>query len=98
MSLTVEDLAGQYHLAWSDHDPAAIAALHTEDSVFHMHGVSPEAEGRSAVHALVTVLLTLIPDLHFELKRLHLGLDHIVIEYDMSGTVDDSTFTATEPM
>jgi ketosteroid isomerase-like protein len=92
MSLTVEELVGQYHQAWADHEPTAIAALHTDDSVFHMHGVAPEAVGWTAVAALVTTLVSLIPDLVFEPKRGYLGADHIVIEYAMSGTVGGSPF------
>jgi ketosteroid isomerase-like protein len=92
MSLTVEELAGQYHQAWADHEPRAIAALHSEDSVFHMHGVAPEAVGQTAVVALVTALVSLIPDLGFTLKRGYLGADHMVIEYAMSGTVGGSPF------
>jgi ketosteroid isomerase-like protein len=92
MSLTVEELAGQYHQAWADHKPTAIAALHSDDSVFHMHGVAPEAVGRTAVAALVTTLVSLMPDLAFALKRGYLGADHMVIEYAMSGTFGGSPF------
>ena len=92
MILTVEDLAGQYHQAWADHEPTAIAALHTDDSVFHMHGVAPEAVGRTAVVALVTTLVNLVPDLAFALKRGYLGSDHMVIEYAMSGNVGGAPF------
>ena len=38
MSLSIEELAGQYHQAWTDLDVDAIVALHTEDSVFYLHG------------------------------------------------------------
>ena len=92
MSLTVEELAGLYHQAWADHDPTAIAALHTDDSVFHMHGVAPEAVGRIAVTELATTLVSLIPDLGFAMKRGYLGDDHLVIEYAMSGTFAGSSF------
>ena len=37
-------------------------------------------------------LLTLVPDLHFEAKRVYLGADHIVFEYDMSGTTGGTSF------
>ncbi len=92
MSLTVEDLAGQYHQAWADREPTAISALHSEDSIFHMHGVAPEAVGRPAVVALVTTLVRLVPDLVFTPKRGYLGVDHMVIEYAMSGTFGRSPF------
>jgi ketosteroid isomerase-like protein len=33
-----------------------------------------------------------VPDIAFEPKRLYSGEDHIVFEYDMSGTFDGSPF------
>jgi ketosteroid isomerase-like protein len=92
MSLSIEELAGQYHQAWTERDAEAIAPLHTEDSVFHMHGVAGAATGREQVRALVATLLRLVPNLHFEPKRVYLGTDHLVFEYDMSGTFDGSEF------
>ena len=92
MSMTVEELAGRYHEAWASHEPGVIAALHSEDSSFHMHGVAPEAVGRTAVTALITTLVDLIPDLAFALKRGYLAADHIVIEYEMNGTFGGTRF------
>jgi ketosteroid isomerase-like protein len=69
-----------------------IAALHTDDSTFHMHGVTAPAVGRGPVRDLIASLLRLVPDLHFETKRVYLGTDHIAFEYDMSGTSDGSHF------
>jgi ketosteroid isomerase-like protein len=92
MSLTVEELAMAYHGAWVELDPDAIVALHSEDSVFHMHGAAEPTTGRSSVRALIVALLTLVPDLKFEPKRIYSGDDHIVFEYDMSGTFDGSPF------
>ena len=92
MSLNIQELAGQYHHAWVDRDPDAIVALHTEDSVFHMHGITDPAMGRGSVRDLIASLLGLVPDLHFEAKRAYFGTDHIVLEYDMSGTSEGSHF------
>ena len=92
MTLTANELAGQYHQAWSGHRPEAITALHSADSVFHMHGVAPEAVGLTAVSALISSLIRLIPDLAFSVKRGYVGADHIVTEYQMSGTFGDSPF------
>jgi ketosteroid isomerase-like protein len=92
MSLTVEELARAYHGAWVDLDPDTIIALHSADSVFHMHGAGQAATGKDAVRELITVLLRLVPDLKFEPTRLYSGDDHIVFEYDMSGTFDGSSF------
>ena len=92
MSLTVEELAMAYHGAWVELDPDAIIALHSAETVFHLHGAAEAATGREAVRALVVALLRLVPDLKFEPKRLYSGDDHIVFEYDMSGTFDGSPF------
>jgi ketosteroid isomerase-like protein len=92
MSLTVEELAMAYHGAWVELDPDTIIALHSADSVFHMHGAAQPATGKDAVKDLIVTLLRLVPDLKFEPKRLYSRDDHIVFEYDMSGTFDRSPF------
>jgi ketosteroid isomerase-like protein len=92
MILTIEELAGQYHQAWVDLDPDTIVALHSEDSVFHMHGAAEPATGRGSIRDLIAAFLRLVPDLKFEPKRLYVGVDHIALEYDMSGTYDGSPF------
>ena len=92
MSLTVEELAMTYHGAWVERDPDKIIALHSEDSVFHMHGAAEPATGKAAVRELIVALLQLVPDIAYEPKRLYSGDDHIVFEYDMSGTFDGSPF------
>ena len=92
MSITTEELAGQYHLAWTALDVEAIVALHTEDSVFHLHGVTEPAAGPLSIRQTINALLRLVPDLHFEAKRAYFGPDHIVFEYDMSGTVGETPF------
>ena len=92
MSLSIADLAGEYHQGWVGRDADTIAALHTEDSTFHIHGLADPAVGRGPVRDLIASLLALVPDLHFEATRFYVGSDHIVLEYDMSGTSDGSHF------
>ena len=89
---SVADLASQYHQGWVDRDPDTIVALHTEESTFHIHGLTDPAVGNKAVRGLIASLLTLVPDLHFEAKRFYVGTDHIVFEYDMSGTTEGVQF------
>ena len=93
MSLSTEELAGQYHQAWTDLDVDAIVALHTEDSVFHIHGVTDAATGRTSIRQTIVALLGLVPDLHFDATRAYLGAGHLVLEYEMSGTAGGSPFT-----
>jgi ketosteroid isomerase-like protein len=41
---------------------------------------------------LIAGLLTVVPDLRFELKRAHFGTDHFVTEYVMRGTAEGRPF------
>ncbi len=59
MSRTISDFAEVYSRAWADHDPDAIVALHTEDTVFHQHGMGDPAVGRLAVRGAVAGLFTM---------------------------------------
>jgi steroid delta-isomerase-like uncharacterized protein len=92
MSWNIQELAVLYHQAWAQHDVEAIVALHTEDSTFHLHGVTDAATGRASIRRTVAALLGLVPDLRVEAKRAHFGTNHVVFEYDMSGTADGSPF------
>ena len=38
MSIEIQELAVRYGAAWAEHDLDAIMAMHTEDTVFHLHG------------------------------------------------------------
>jgi hypothetical protein len=88
MSKSLIEFAKEYSGAWAAHDPDAIAAMHTDDSVFELHDVGASATGRAAVRDLILTLLAAVPDLRFELKRAHFGADHFVTEYVMSGTAE----------
>jgi hypothetical protein len=86
MSTTVTHLAKTYSQAWADHDPDAIAALHTADSVFHLHDVAQPFVGREAIRAAAAEFVADSPDLTFDPVRVHLGENHFVSEYVMRGT------------
>lgn len=92
MSTNTQELALQYGQAWANHDPDAIAALHTEDSVFHMHNITEPACGRAAVRDAIAGVFEQSPDLSFERRRVMFGSDHFVTEYEMSGTADGKRF------
>lgn len=92
MSKSLMEFAKEYSGAWAVHDPIAIAAMHTDDSVFELHDVGAPATGRPAVRELIEALLTTVPDLRFEPKRAHFGAEHFVTEYMMSGTVERKPF------
>ena len=92
MGKSLMEFASEYSGAWAAHDPGAISAMHTEDSVFELHDIGAPATGRAAVRHLIESLLTVVPDLRFELKRAHFGADHFVTEYVMSGTAEGKRF------
>ena len=92
MSRNVVEIAKEYSRAWAEHDPDAIAAMHTDDSVFHLHDIAAPAAGRDAVRDLIVTLLAAVPDVRFAPKRAHFGAEHFVSEYLMSGTADGKPF------
>jgi ketosteroid isomerase-like protein len=81
-----------YSRAWAEHDPDAIVAMHTDDTVFHMHGYAESATGRAAVRDAIAALFDQSPDLRFESRRVHFGEDHFVSEYEVSGTAAGKPF------
>jgi steroid delta-isomerase-like uncharacterized protein len=92
MSKSLMEFAKEYSGAWAMHDPDAIAAMHTDDSVFDLHDVGASATGRAAVRDLIATLLTAVPDLRFETRRAHFGAEHFVTEYVMTGTAEGKSF------
>src|SRR5687768_12911750 len=63
---SIFELAERYGDAWHSHDADAIVALHTDDTVFHMHVGDEPARGREAVRETFAQILEQWPDLHFE--------------------------------
>jgi ketosteroid isomerase-like protein len=92
MTTSLVEFATEYSAAWASHDPDAITSMHTDDSVFDLHGVGASATGSVAIRDLVATLLKTVPDLRFNPVRVHLGAEHFVTEYVMSGTVQGKQF------
>jgi steroid delta-isomerase-like uncharacterized protein len=86
MSAEIQDLAVRYGAAWAGRDVDAIMALHTDDTVFHLHGGGEPAIGRAATGEAIATVLAQWPDIRFERKRVHIGDGHFVSEYQMSAT------------
>jgi steroid delta-isomerase-like uncharacterized protein len=93
MSTGMMELATSYSATWAAHDPDAIVAMHTDDSVFHIHGGGEPHVGREAVRAAIAAIFGQSPDLAFEPKRVHFGTDHFVSEYVMTGSVAGNPFS-----
>ena len=80
--------AEQWVADWNRHDVDAVVAHFADDVEF----CSPIAatvtgdpsgivRGRDALHAYWSTALTRIPDLHFELDDVHVGVDCLAIHY-----------------
>ncbi len=86
MSDEVQELAVRYGAAWAAHDLDAIMALHTDDTVFHLHGDAEPAVGLTATREAFATAMEQWPDIRFERKRVHIGSGHFVSEYEMTAT------------
>jgi ketosteroid isomerase-like protein len=85
-------LAARYGAAWAEHDLDAIIAMHTDDTVFHLHGVREPATGLAAAREAFAATFAQSPDLRFEKSRVYIGDEHFVSEYRMSGNSEGKPF------
>jgi ketosteroid isomerase-like protein len=93
MSIETQDLAARYGAAWAAHDLDAIMAMHTDDTVFHLHGGGEPAVGLGATRAAFAAAAAQWPDIRFEKSRVYIGDGHFVSEYQMSATSDGTRIT-----
>ena len=93
MSIETQELAARYGAAWAAHDLDAIMAMHTDDTVFHLHGGGEPAVGLDATRAAFAAAATQWPDIRFEKSRVYIGDGHFVSEYQMSATSDGKSIT-----
>lgn len=87
MSAEVQELAVRYGEAWARRDLNAIMALHTQDTVFQLHGDVAPAVGSAATREAFASAMEQWPDIRFERKRVHLGAEHFVSEYVMAASL-----------
>jgi len=52
----------------------------------HLHGGGEPAVGRGATRKAFAAALAEWPDIRFDRKRVHIGAEHFVSEYEMSAT------------
>jgi uncharacterized protein (TIGR02246 family) len=79
--LDLESIAERYFAAWEARDPAAIVALHTEDTQFWSHLGADPIEGREAVRANFAELFERFPELSFEAYRVLYGPDFWILDW-----------------
>ena len=85
-SIEIQELAVRYGAAWAEHDLDAIMAMHSDDTVFHLHGGGEPAMGLPATRAAFAAAASQWPDIRFEKSRVYVGDGHFVSEYRMSAT------------
>ena len=93
MTVEIQELALRYGAAWAEHDLDAIMAMHTDDTVFHLHGGGEPAVGLAATRAAFAAAASQWPDIRFDKSRVHIGERHFVSEYQMSATADGKQIT-----
>ena len=93
MGADVQELAVRYGAAWADRDVEAITAMHTEDTVYHLHGGGDPAVGLAATREAFAAALAQWPDLSFERTQVHIGERHFVSQYRMSATTEGRRIT-----
>jgi ketosteroid isomerase-like protein len=75
-----QEVARRYADAWNSHDVGAIMAMHSDDTLYHLHGEAAVHRGRKAVTDKFAMQLKQVPDIHFDLKSLYGSGDHFVFE------------------
>ncbi|MFF0449571.1 nuclear transport factor 2 family protein [Streptomyces sp. NPDC004609] len=86
MTASTREFFDRYHACWEARDPDRIVALHTEDSLFHLHLGQPPVQGREAIHKAAAEMFSLVPDLTFTLVSLRTGADFWVTRFTLTGT------------
>jgi hypothetical protein len=90
----------RYFAAWEARDPDAIAALHTQDTVFWSRLGSEPVRGREAVRQTFAELFEQFPQLSFTTNRLLFGRDFWIFDWVLSfvpdGAADPVGFDALD--
>jgi uncharacterized protein (TIGR02246 family) len=87
-ALDVKRISETYFAGWEARDPDAIAALHTEDTMFWSHHARAPVRGRDAVRETFAGLFETFEDFGFETHRVVLGDDHWVLDWALIARVD----------
>ena len=87
-ALDVKQISETYFAGWEARDPDAIAALHTEDTMFWSHYAGAPVRGRAAVRDTFAGLFETFEDFDFETYRVVLGDDHWVLDWALTARVD----------
>ena len=86
-ALDAKRISETYFAAWAARDPDAIAALHTEDTMFWSHFAGEPVRGRAAVRDTFAGLFETFEDFGFETYRVVYGDDHWVLDWALIARV-----------
>jgi ketosteroid isomerase-like protein len=87
----INELAERYGEAWNSGSLEAIMALHTDDTVFCLHGAGTTQHGADAVRESFAASFAQWAGLHFEPRRVLCGEDFFVFESEVTATLQVST-------
>jgi len=88
---TLMDLAGHYSAAWAHHDTNAILALHSEDSVFEVHGGGLKATGLTEIRTALDTFFATWTQARFEPRGVLFGKGHFVAEWTLHAAIVSPT-------
>lgn len=83
-ALDLEATAERYRSAWAARDPDRIAALHTAETVFHLHTGAGPIHGRGTVRDAFAGLLARFPGFTIDARRTLLGDRHWVLDWTLA--------------
>ncbi len=86
----VEAILNRYYEAFNALDPDAVAAVFTDDCVFHDHALDRTSEGLDALRAFVRSSAAMAPDLKLEPHSMLIEEDQASVELTMSGSAAES--------
>ncbi len=79
---------------WANRDVDTILSFHTETTVFHHHGVADPQIGQEAVRAAFSHILETNRALAMVKQKTTFGVNHAIVEYQVTATIDGHTTTA----
>jgi predicted ester cyclase len=85
----VEELSQRYGALWNEQDLDAIMELHHPNCEFQICG-NPPVHGIEAVREAFGELFRQSPDLQFHRRCVHVGPDHFVSEWTITGSISET--------
>ena len=87
----LEKISERYFAQWEARDPEAIAALHSEDTVFQSHLGTAPVNGREAVRETFAGFFEQFPQFGFETHRVLFGEGFWVLDWNLTFVPEGET-------